>query len=283
MSCVSICYADAGPRPKSVFRNGALDPMAIVPSLPPTGQRQNSRRFALCQLGIAFVMLAAVVRAAGADPEAHDAAVLLRRVAATYQSAIDYEVEVESKVVSIPWNSTATSIKYVLAASRPRLMFTEAKVIEPIVDDVRLGAEDCSAWAYAPKKRRYVIDGYCAGIADELRRQHFRLFRRFETLDSMDLTAQVTRSERQSDGEHKVRCVVLRLRPRTGGDWTEHLWVDDRRCVVLKSVMEVRRLFETIVTTSTWRKLRIGIKIEPTVFRFIPPSDASETNWLNIP
>ena len=76
---------------------------------------------------------------------------------------------------------------------------------------------------------------------------------------------------------------MLRLKSVPENDWTEQIWVDQERYLVLKSVFQKKTLFETLTTITTWREFRINADLDPMIFRFVAPSDAKRTNQIQIP
>src|SRR6266540_3200805 len=113
-----------------------------------------------------------------------DAKELLQKIAATYQSVLDYRTVVETNVTSTV-DPQATKCRYELIASKPKMMFTDERVLSPIKYEVRLGTDGNAVWAYSRTEKLYELGSTEDGdveLAGELRQQHFRLFRKFEEL-----------------------------------------------------------------------------------------------------
>lgn len=236
--------------------------------------------------GLASLLLASlgalpISSAAGPDPKT-----ILKGIAGAYQRLLDYRVTVETKVESTGGGSPPTKCRYDLAASRPRMMFTQERVLLPIVYEVRLGTDGKTAWGYSPTRKQYELDAVGNGgaaLTAALRNQHRRLFTRFEVLDRLDVTVSIDGRGTIRAGGRAIPCIRLRLRPTPAGRWTEWLWVDPVHYMVWKSVFREQRVLEVVTTTTTWKTITVDRAVNPEVFGFVPPENATQTNQLSVP
>ncbi|MDQ6664810.1 MAG: hypothetical protein M3Z23_10490 [Acidobacteriota bacterium] len=215
-----------------------------------------------------------------------DSAAILERVAAAYDQIVDYQVDVETTVISSEVDAPATKSRYLIAASKPKQLFSDERVLSPIRYEIMLGTDGETAWGYSPSSKKYVIDSVDGENTEEakaLREQHFRLFRKFEILDHADLIVDVIGWKTCSDGKRNASCIVLHLTPREGEHWEEKLWVHASRFLVMKSVFRKTTPFETLTTVTLWRNMQVNVPIKQTRFQFVPPPNASRTNALQIP
>ncbi len=86
----------------------------------------------------------------------------------------------------------------------------------------------------------------------------------------------------RSDGRQRVRCAVVRLRPENE-DWTEEIWVDPLRHIVLKSIIRKKTPFGSVLTETEWRNMELNGAIDHSLFRLVPPQGAIRTNAISIP
>jgi outer membrane lipoprotein-sorting protein len=194
---------------------------------------------------------------------------------------------VETKVESTLGNSPATKCRYDLASSKPKEMFTAERVLSPLRYEVHLGTDGNTVWAYSPTTKFYVIEaneiGKMEELSEELKRQHYRLFRRFEDLDRLDVAAVIQRFEWLHDEGRSMQCVRLRLLPRSNSGWSEEIWVDTASYLVRKSVFQKTAPMEVVTTTTRWRTIQLNGKLDPSVFRFVPTGNAKRTNQIRVP
>jgi outer membrane lipoprotein-sorting protein len=219
--------------------------------------------------------------AAGKDP-----AGILEKITATYEQILDYSVEVETRVADDLGAAPTTKSRYVLAGSKPRHWYSHVRVLAPIRYEVRVGSDGEVTWAYSPTSGKYVTGKSGLETSDQrtaLREHHFRLFRKFETLDRLAVEVKLIGERSVSDGKAKIRCAVLRLTPTDRKDWIEDIWVDTNRHLVLKSRFRAKKLYQNVTTTTVWRNFRINDPPDPSIFVFVPPSDATRTNAIPIP
>lgn len=235
--------------------------------MPDTGDGSAHRGRTCVRLSALLVLAGATASAQEPDP-----ATLLHSVAARYSSATDYTFSVRTK-------SETSSFDLTLAASRPRQFMAHQKSRTSDPFELLLVADADTAWGYQPRRRLYTRSGPGPGEArEELARLHDRYFARFAQLDRLDATAEL----HGLGSVHSVDCVRIVLTGRTA-HWTEELWIDPARQLVLKSVVRrPRPLPETgdLVTTATWSAITIGTPPDPARFSFSPPSGARRTNTL---
>ena len=206
---------------------------------------------------------------------------LLKRTAEAYRETLDYELVVETNVVSEPGSDGPTKYRYRLAASPPHNFFTDEKVLSPISYRVQLGTDGNTVWAYSPSAGKYIQDGGDDLLA-ELSEQHRRLFRRFENLDRIALSVKIEKADEVLREDGRVHCVRLLIQPRTGDMWDERLWIEKDRHLVRKSIFRERTPFEARITTTRWRTLRINTGTDVD-FSSKRPRHADRTNQLQVP
>ncbi len=184
---------------------------------------------------------------------------LARRIALTYDTATDYQVD----VVSVEKSEGGDPVKwrYRLAASRPDSEYCDAR--GPGGVHIVMGREGESAWAYDPGERRYVLDS--VEVSQALRRLHQRFFGRFARLDSARLSA--TRNGLLWESENAV----------------DELQLEPRRPCIVKSERRWKAWDGKHSITITWRNLVLNEPVPPGLFRFTPPAGARRTNTLPLP
>jgi len=233
-------------------------------------------------IGLLFFAAVQVIALSGD----HDVAAALQRTAAVYSSALDYYADIETTVTSTSGETPETRCRYEIAGSRPESLFTGELVVSPRRYQVRLGTDGISVWGYSATAKLYVqdpVEAQSTGLLEDLKRQHYRFFGRFQELDAFVHSAVIEGREtlRIPGQSAPVPCIRIRLSvPAT--DWTEQLWIEEGRALVRKSVFRKKELTETIVTTTLWRS------IDPSshgreLFRFTPPAGAKRTNQLTVP
>lgn len=212
----------------------------------------------------------------------HSVEELLRSVAATYESTSDYYLEVRSTSKSVQREEKA-AFDYILAASLPTHLMVRQRSRTGDRFELRIGTEGSAVWGYLPLAKLYTINGPDkSDESEELRRLHQRFFTRFKLLDRIEAEVESHGSGIvKSDGK-PIRCARVRLVSLDGG-WTEELWIDEMRCLVLKSVarhkLPVPEVGE-IVTSTIWTHCQLNHPPDPALFRFDPPNSAQRTNVL---
>jgi hypothetical protein len=209
---------------------------------------------------------------------------LLDDIAAAYESILDYRIEVD--VIAKPEldSEPVSRTVYMLVRSKPHCWFSHERVIVPSRYEVFLGAGDDTAWGYDPRQKRYVIDS-SHSMSDQkaaVQKHHTLFFTRFESLNRSGGKFSVVGKGRQSDGVAKKHCTVLRLEPLDRQTWTEDLWVEEERHLILKSIFRERTFWGKRTITATWRLISINGGMDKPLFRFKPPQGAQRTNAIEI-
>ncbi len=210
---------------------------------------------------------------------------LLSNVAWTYAQVLHYRVEVETKNWEPGSGEPAIKRRFVLAASKPAMWYVHELVLSPARDEVLLGSDGETVWGFAPRSKKYVRHERWFERTEEWvsgREMHSRYFRRFEMIDRVAARTQFLGYKTRSDGRKKVRCVLLRLLPERD-DWTEDIWVDPQRNVVLRSVFKRKTALGLVSTETEWRNQQINGAVDPSLFSFTPPAGAKPTSAIAIP
>ena len=105
---------------------------------------------------------------------------------------------------------------------------------------------------------------------------------RFELLDRLKVKSHREGEKSLRDGGRSVKCILLRIEPVAAEAWTELLWVDAERNIVLKSVHEERRGENRIRTLTSWRFSQIDRPQPNQMFQFVAPEGAMRTNAVEL-
>ena len=217
------------------------------------------------------------------DPEA-----LLGKVSSTYELITQYHVDVNASLLE-----SVASWRESLASSGSGRYRYESQTPGFTVVYVSDGH---SSWAYRPELRQYTED---APGTDRSRRAQetaskveTMLLTRFRMLSKVPKEARILRQEDvQVDvmpgnkKGRKVRCLVLDIKPTGGEHWTEQLWIDPDRALVLKSIfVEPARppFLPSRSVLRVWNRLEIGPP-DDSVFHFTPPRGARLVKYVDIP
>jgi hypothetical protein len=190
---------------------------------------------------------------------------LLREVAAKYESLTSYQVEVRSTVKSHLEDEPASKFHYSLAAGQSGERLVRQQLRTPQGQfELLLVTDGSQLWGYSPVERRYVAKRYAQAAEErsEIQRLHENFIGRFQLLDRLDLI--VTRNKNGS----------IRIEPKSERErWIEELWLDPATRLVRKSRLRTRPALPWtgwITTTSEWS----GWNMSPnqSIFQFQPPS-----------
>ena len=209
---------------------------------------------------------------------------LLQRIANAYQSIIDYEVSVDVDVSDRLEENPPAKYTFLLRASKPHCWFSQEKIRSPIRYELTLVTDGSTVWAFLPAKNRYVATDAAQQSAERelLKEHHFRYVTRFEFLDRLNVKSHREGEKSLRDGGSIVKCVLLRIEPVAAEPWTELLWVDAKRHIVLKSVHEERRGEIRIRTRTSWKFTQINRPQPSQVFQFVAPEGAMQTNAVEL-
>ncbi len=164
------------------------------------------------------------------------------------------------------------------------MWYVHEVVLAPFRAEVLLGSDGEIAWGLAPLLKRYVIHDHPFERTEEwlsLRDIHSRYLVRFELIDRIRAATELLGYRTSSDGRRKVRCAVLRLLPDKE-DWTEEIWIDPQRSVVLRSVFRKTTPFGVVLTETQWRNLQPNVGHHP-LFTLVAPGDAMRTTAIPLP
>ena len=209
---------------------------------------------------------------------------LLQRIAAAYQSIIDYEVSVDVDVSDRLEENPPTKYRFLLRASKPHCWFSQEKIRSPLRYELTLVTDGSTVWAFLPAKNRYIATDAARQSSERelLEDHHFRYVTRFELLDRLKVKSHREGERTLRDGGRIVKCVLLRIEPVAAEAWTELLWVDTERHIVLKSVHEERRGENRIRTLTNWKFTQINRPQPSQVFQFVAPEGAMRTNAVEL-
>jgi outer membrane lipoprotein-sorting protein len=207
-----------------------------------------------------FVLLFALAGAA-----VPDAADLLRRVAEQYRSAEGYTVEARVDLdsgMTVGGYFPQTRAERLAAAAGGRYSFAGRYI--------RIVSDGQNVWTYRPELKQYKVEPAAAAAATRLEDIGQMLMKRFATLDRIEVDARIRgeRNVKTQSGIRRAWVVDLRPRPAESRTWTEELWIDAERSVVLTSIFRNAAPQRTgQVRTTTFDRVEL-----------VPPSD-SEFVW----
>lgn len=214
---------------------------------------------------------------------AEDIPSTLRRVALNYETATDYFLRVQTTVKATVGDSSTARFDFTLAASRPmQAMMSELSRTSDTFE-LTIVANESGVFGYMPQRKRYSSkDRGKSDEQEELTHIHERFFRRFRLLDRLKADVKTSAVENVRVGGKNIRCLRVRLNP-VDEDWTETLWIDSDRSLVVRSVMRRKRPIPEpgeVVTTTLWLECRVNEPVDGRLFMFTPPPSAQRTNNL---
>lgn len=207
---------------------------------------------------------------------------IVTAVAARYQSATDYvlQVRTESKVSRDPTLDSKLQLK--LAASRPSRQMVWKRATAPANFEHSLVVSGQSGMGYSRRSKQYVSFGPDSELWNELRAIHLRYFGRFAMLDRLNADFGIAGHDSLRSGGRRIECVRILVQPRNES-WAETLWIDTERALVLKSVLRSKRpapAIGEVVTSVDWTDCRVDEEIDPELFTIAPPAGARRSNTL---
>jgi hypothetical protein len=193
----------------------------------------------------------------------------------------DYHIEVDTDVSDKLGEDPTTRYHYVLRAAKPHCWSSNEKILSPLRYELTLLTDGTTLWATMPQQKRYLqqAGGEKTDERELLLEHHFRYVRRFELLDGK-VRARHERTAAVGRGPASVTCDVLRLEPLGDEGWSELLWVDPVRKLILKSEHTERRSGNTIRTRTAWKIIAIDAESATRLFQFTPPDGWRRTNAL---
>jgi outer membrane lipoprotein-sorting protein len=185
---------------------------------------------------------------------------LLAKVAATYESLTEYQVDFQttSGAGNLPLPILSPTAHSRLISAGPDKVRYEPNGTE------RAYIRDGSRFlTYRADLNQYKIDDYDSPDVRRLRMAQERYFTRFRALPKMHVRAVIAGHEDVKSGDEKIDCTIVRLTPLLGtAYWTEQLWIDSTRGLVVRSVHQKlsgtrsgTRLKNTI---TTWNVQSLG-------------------------
>lgn len=141
-------------------------------------------------------------------------------------------------------------------------------------------------WGFLSLQRLFTKNGNDPSEErDVLLRAHEELFQRFRSLARISGKAEFHGNGNVRSNGVSVRCIRVRLLEAGSSEWTEELWIDPGRRLVVKAIIrEPLRVPEKGLHLRTihWTKLVVDEPIDSRIFEFSPPEGARRTNAIEL-
>ncbi|HET8547127.1 MAG TPA: hypothetical protein VFL57_03945 [Bryobacteraceae bacterium] len=179
-----------------------------------------------------IVLAACAALASGAAPEAGD---LLHRVAEKYRAADAYTVEVRIRTEQGEPGVVSVGGERAKLAAAPGRRYRLERGFLRIVSDGR------DVWSHRVDLRQYTVEPAVSAAAgnDAFRSAEQTFLRRFAALATASVETHFMHERMVKTRAGIRRVFVLQVRPRAPEPriWTEELWIDVERDIVLRSVL----------------------------------------------
>jgi outer membrane lipoprotein-sorting protein len=220
-------------------------------------------------------LLVALLALAGAA--APDAAELLRRVATQYRNAGAWTVEaqVSTEQGSPGYLPSGSFTRNQVLAVAPGGRYSFAS------QSLRMLSDGQTVWTLRSDLKEYTEQP--AGTPTIVPEQV--LFSRFGKLDTapLEATIKAERDVKHGSGRRRAYIVHLRPRPPQSETWTEELWVDAEKHIVLRSVFrEVAARLPPRTRTITFDRVEFAAP-DPALFVWTAPPGARKVDRFREP
>lgn len=187
-------------------------------------------------------------------------------------------------------------------AERGRLHF---EIRAPLNQQITI-SDGTSTWNYLPQYKQYtkedgapledaadVEDSEGDESQDPVAFARLQLVDRFKNLAKEGQAVELLPEEEIAIAGERIRCAVVQLKQESGGPLggqpspVEHLWIDPKRYLVLKSELKtsrrVRNAPVSVTETREWTEARVGPEPEGSLFVFQPPRGVKLVEVLDTP